>query len=295
MNNFIPKDITVLVIRLSININKKFLTKFNNLKYIISPTTGLNHIDMDYCFRNKIEIISLKGEYKFLQQINATPEYTFSLLLIMIKNIYTASVDVRNHGIKKLDRLNYLSREFGELKIGIAGFGRVGKKIYQYCKNLNMEVLLYDPYLKQDEITKYSVLKETHLSQFLNSIDVLIICISYSKDNENYFSLNRLKQLKTNVILINTSRGEVLDENAVIDLLLEGKISSAALDVLSIENKKDTLLYKKIMNYLKLKNNLLITHHIAGATLRSMHLTELFTANKFKSINLKYEKNINSN
>jgi D-3-phosphoglycerate dehydrogenase len=281
LDNYKAHEITVLVVRLSIKLDQKFLKNLINLKYILSPTTGLNHIDSTYCEKNNIEILSLKGEFNFLEQINATPEFTFSLLVTMTKNIFSAGLDVRNYGVPNLDRLNYVSKEFNELKIGIAGFGRVGKKLYNYCKNFNMEILVFDPY-KDDQLfitDNINIIKD--IKSFLSSIDVLIICISYSKENEKYFSKEYLRMLKQDAILINTSRGEVLDEFELIELLDKGKIKSAALDVLSIENTNNKELQNKIMNYAKSNTNLLLTPHIAGASSYSMNLTEKFIADKF--------------
>ena len=281
LSNYNPNEITVLVVRLGIKIDEKFLKSFKNLKYILSPTTGLNHIDALYCENRKIEIVSLKGELIFLEQIDATPEFTFSLLLTMIKNIFSSGLDVRKHGILNLHRLNYISKQFKELKIGIAGFGRVGKKLYKYCKDFNMEILVFDPYKDEADFITNNINNCKDLNTFLSIIYVLIICISYSKENENFFSKENLEILKEDTILINTSRGEVLDEFALIELLAKGKIKSAALDVLSVENSKNKILHKKIMNYAKSNNNLLLTPHIAGATTYSMNLTEKFIAEKF--------------
>ena len=295
LNNYSPELITTLVVRLTYRIDSVFLKSFINLKYILSPTTGINHIDSSFCEENNIEIISLRGEFEFLQKINATPEFTFALLLTMVKNIYSSSFDARNLGILNLDRLNYLSKEFNEIKVGIAGYGRVGKKIHQYCEKLGIDVKIFDPYLNQANINHLKVNKETDVFRFLNSIDVLLICISYNEANVNYFSVEKLNQLNPGCIVINTSRGEVLDENALIDLLSQGKIKAAALDVLSLENIKNIALLEKVMNYVKNHNNLILTPHIAGASQQSMHLTEVFIANKFKKIISNHEINLSSN
>jgi D-3-phosphoglycerate dehydrogenase len=294
-SNYSPDQITVLVVRLALSIDSVFLQPFINLKYILSPTTGINHIDSMFCERNNIQIISLRGEFEFLQKINATPEFTFSLFLTLVKNIYSSSFDSRKFGILNLNRLNYLSKEFNEIKVGIAGYGRVGKKIHQYCKNLNIDVIAFDPYLDICNNNSLNVNIETDVFKFLNSIDVLLICISYNASNIKYFSSDKLNYLKPDSIVINTARGEVLDENAVIDLLLKGKLKAAALDVLSLENNNNKALLKKIMNYVKNYNNLILTPHIAGASKKSMHLTEVFIANKLKTIISNHEINLSSN
>lgn len=281
-NNY--TDIDILVVRLSFKLSANYLKKFKRLKYIVSPTTGLNHIDTDYCYVNGIIIISLKGENMFMEKINATPEFTFSLMLSLIKNIYSAGFDIKKEKIFNLNRLNYLSKEFNELKIGIAGCGRVGKKVYKYCEDLNLNVVTFDPYKDDVYFLENNIKRYKRIKPFLESIDVLVICISYSLDNINYFCREKLNFLKKGTILINTSRGEVIDENAVLDMLNDGILHSVALDVLSTENSNNEILHNKLLNYAERNNNLLITPHIAGASKKSMFLTELYVAQKLKKI-----------
>ena len=284
-NNF--SNIDVLVVRLSVKLSKSYLKKFKKLKYIVSPTTGLNHIDTEYCYINGINVISLKGENVFLEKINATPEFTFSLMLSLLKNIYIAALDVKNKKKIDLNRLNYLSKEFNEVKIGIAGCGRVGKKIYKYCEDINFNVVCYDPFKDEKYFLENNIKRYKRINPFLESVDVLIICISFSLENINYFSRDKLNKLKKGTILINTSRGEVIDENAILEMLTEGILHAVALDVLSIENSHNEILHNKLINYISKYNNLLITPHIAGASKKSMFLTELFVAQKLKKILIK--------
>jgi len=294
LNDYNKKEIDVIVIRLSIKIDALFLKDFTRLKYILSPTTGLNHIDLEWCSKKAIEVISLKGEFIFLEEINATPEYTFAVLLNMFKNINIAYGDVKKEETIHLNRLNYLASEFSELKVGIAGCGRVGKKLYRYCEKMEINVVVYDPYKDFSFFHSNQIKHEQDFEIFLRSIDVLVICISYSIDNENYFSKDRLEMLKSGSMVINTARGEVLDEMALLDMLEQKKLKSAALDVLSIENTVNYQLEGRLFNYLKNNNNLLLTPHIAGASRMSMLKTEEYVAKKFKKI-IFNERNINCN
>ena len=276
--------IDILVVRLSVKLSKDYLKKFKRLKYIVSPTTGLNHIDTEYCYVNGINVISLKGENIFMEKINATPEFTFSVMLSLIKNIYIAGFDVKKEKLFNLNRLNYLSKEFNEVKIGIAGCGRVGKKVYKYCEALNLNVVAFDPFKEDEYFLDNNIKRYKQIKSFLQSIDVLVICISYSLENINFFSREKLNMLKKGSILINTSRGEVIDEHAILDMLNKEILHSVALDVISIENSNNEILHNKFLNYIGKYNNLLITPHIAGASMNSMFLTELFVAQKLKKI-----------
>ena len=131
-----------IVTRLKYFIAKDFLQQFPNAKYIVTPTTGLTHIDLEYCRQQNIKIISLKGETKFLQKITATADLSFALILSLVRHIGPAFSSVIEKG--KWQRDLFRGRDLNCLILGIWGFGRLGKKLSQYAKSFDMEVLAYD-------------------------------------------------------------------------------------------------------------------------------------------------------
>lgn len=279
-NDFDKQEIDIIVTGLSISLNNSFLSSFNNLKFIVSNTTGLNHINIDYCKKNGINIISLKNEFKFLESINATPDFTVSLVLSLTRKLTLSFRDFISK--EKCDRYDYVSNEFSDLHVGIAGCGRVGAKVEKKLKYLGFKTCGFDPYKNENYFKKNKISRINDFDDFISQIDILVISISYSKKNINFFNYEKLKKLKKGSIVINTARGEVLEENALIDLLQSKHISSAGLDVLSIENIENTLLKSRIKEYCINNNNLLITPHIAGATYGSMRRTQEFVAKKLK-------------
>lgn len=281
LDKFDSNEITTLVVSLAINLNKDFLTSFSSLKYIVSPTTGLNHIDLDYCNKKSIKVISLKDELDFLETIDATPDFTLTMVLSLARKLTESYLDYISS--EKCYRNDFLSKEFSNIKVGIAGCGRVGVKLENKLKYLGFRTCGYDPFKNKDYFKKKKIVKIEDISDFLSDIDILVIAISYSKENINFFDFKKLKKLKKGSIVINTARGEVLDENALIDLLESNHISSAGLDVLSIENTDNNKLKLRINKYCNNNNNLLITPHIAGATYGSMRRTQEFVAKKLKS------------
>ena len=183
---------------------------------------------------------------------------------------------------EKCDRYDYVSNEFCDLNVGIAGCGRVGAKVEKKLKYLGFKTCGYDPFKDDNYFKENKIERISKFDDFISNIDILVISISYKKDNINFFSHEKLKKLKKGSIIINTARGEVLDENALIDLLESKHISAAGLDVLSIENIENNKLKSRINNYCINNNNLLITPHIAGATFGSMRRTQEFVAQKLK-------------
>ena len=118
------EDKQIIYTRLKYFFNKRLIDYSKNLKFLVSPTTGLNHIDVDYCQKIGVEIISLKGS-EDLFKVNATPENTFGLLLSLLRN-YKYFFSKSDFDIKT-DRLVLPSYEIKNKKVGIIGFGRVGK------------------------------------------------------------------------------------------------------------------------------------------------------------------------
>ena len=113
-----------LVVRLGVVLNSEFLSRFKNIKFIATITTGLDHIDLEFCNNNNIHIISLKNEIGFLQKIHATPEYTWGLLLSLMRRIPWAYESVLKG---RWDRNSFFGNELYGKCFGVIGFGRVGK------------------------------------------------------------------------------------------------------------------------------------------------------------------------
>lgn len=263
--------VKVIFVRLKKFIDKDFLDKFKNLKYLCSPTTGLNHIDQNYCKRKKIKILSLKNEKKFLtKKITSTSEYTWSLILSAWRKIPFAYNDVIKN---QWDRYKYPSFQLKGKIIGIIGFGRVGKKIFQYAKSFGMKILFFDPNVVSHK------LKVKNLVDIAKKSDIVVICADYNSSTKNLINKKFLKNIKNNVLIVNTARGEIVSEKEILNSIKDKNILYAT-DVLAQEQK-----YKKnimIKNFLKplYKKNILITPHIAGTCQDAMELTEEFISKK---------------
>lgn len=280
LDKSISKDkIHVIVCSLDLKLKNSLLDEFINLKFIVSPTTGTNHLDLIYCKEKNIQIVSLKNEAKFLYNINATPQYTFILTVMMSRSILSSFIDYKNLNLK--ERSNYRDNEFEKVKVGILGCGRVGTKTSNLLQKVGFKTFGFDPNVDEKHFEKNNITRYIKLEDFLKKIDVLIISINYNTKNINFLNREKLDLLKKGSIIINTSRGEVLDETALLDLLKSKKIKSAALDVTSLENKRNNKLESSIVNYLNNYNNLIITPHIAGNTNQSLKKTQIFIAKKF--------------
>lgn len=271
-------EIEYLFISLDLKIDEIFLKEFTNLKYLISPTTGLNHIPEDYCNSNDISIVCLKGEIKFLEKIEATPQMTLIYVLLLSRPILESSGAFSKK--KYFDRQNFIGKEFSQTIVGIAGCGRVGKKLIEYLKPLKFKIYGFDLFKSQNYMDSLGITYTRNIENFMKKIDILVICIDYRESNYKFFNEVNLKYLKRGASVVNTSRGEVVDEKFLLDSLERNKLKSAALDVTSLENKFDHSLQGRYNKYIKYNRNIILTPHIAGNTYTSTEETQKFVIDK---------------
>ena len=268
-----------IVVRLGVTLNKEFLTCFLRLEFIATITTGLDHIDNEYCKINNIRVISLKGETKFLENISATPEHTWCLILSLIRRVPWAALSVENGC---WDRNLFVGEELFEKTLGIIGFGRIGKILSRYAIAFGMNVLAY---CKSDFSGKEHGVKKAVLTTLLKESHIISIHLPLEKETENFINIEHFQSMKLRPWFINTARGAIVNEDALLEALNEGLIKGAALDVLSNEtgfkNKKTE---NKLIEYMKYNTNLIITPHIAGTTVEAMEKTALFIDNKISAL-----------
>ena len=214
----------------------KLISKINYpnikyLKFIATPSTGTNHISFDIKKDQSIKIVSLSLSKK-INLIKASSEYTFALALNLIKKISIAEKYVKKGFWRNIeDRLR--SDELFEKKVGIVGFGRIGKNIMKYSKAFGMHSIIYDPNIKKN---KYNLIK--NLKRIKSECDLIFICINFNKKNINFIDKRFFSELKRKPFFINTSRGEVVDEKALLTALKLNLVRSAAVDVLAGEQKR---------------------------------------------------------
>lgn len=266
----------VLFVRLRFKLTKEILRKAPKLKYILTATTGLDHIDIDYFESCGGQVISLKGETNFLNSIPSTAEHSWALLLALLKRIPSSFNDVQ---FGNWNRDNFKGNNLFGKKIGILGLGRVGKQVANFAQVFGMEVGYFDTASQVNSHKKFS-----NPEEMFSWADVISIHIPYDAENENFVNQELLQNCKEHAVLINTSRGNIWDEKFVGELLEQKKIFGIATDVLQDEFNKESLKHNSLIQLANKGYNSIITPHIAGATYESMAMTEDFVTAKFLSI-----------
>lgn len=267
------REFDILIVRLRHQVNAEMLNAAPSLKVIVSAATGLDHIDMESAVQKNIAVLSLRGEVEFLRSIPATAELTWGLLLALTRNIPSAHASVLE-GEWQRDR--FKGHELAAKRLGILGLGRIGEKVARYGLVFGMQVSAYDPYCKD---VKPGVLMKDSLEALLHETDVLSIHVPLNAETINLVGMKELQMLPTGSYLINTARGAILDESALLFNLLSGHLAGAALDVLAGEIRSE---WSPLIDHARMHSNLLLTPHIGGATYESMRATEIFMAKKLK-------------
>lgn len=256
--------VSILIVRLAKKIDLAVLLKFPNLTHIVSATTGLDHIDLEAVSNQQIILVSLKGHDEFLASIPSTAEHTWALILSLIKNIPAANQHVLAGG---WDRDAFRGLQLKNKMLGIVGLGRTGKKLSKYAQAFDMQQQYFDPYVSEDSIFKCETLET-----LLSTSDIISLHVHLNEETHHLIGKHNISQLKNGCMLINTSRGNVWDENAVADVLYSKKINAIATDVLSTELEDIKLSPLWIAQ--QKKENIIITPHIGGASRDAMWACE---------------------
>ena len=260
---------------LKVRVDAEVLSNAPRLKVIATPSTGLDHIDMDLCSAGNIAVLSLKEETEFLDSVTATAELAWGLLLSVARHIpWTFQAACNGHWARDEFRGTQLSGK----TLGILGLGRLGHIVAQYAHAFRMNVIACD--IAPVDPPEY--VEMTDFDTLIANSDVLSLHIHLTDDNHHLIHEGVFRQMKSSAILINTSRGAVIDEAALLKALKHKWIAAAGLDVIHGEWDKD-LVNHPLVQYAATHNNVVISPHIGGVTYESQRMTLEFIVNKLRA------------
>ena len=262
----------VVWIRLAHRVDRTMLPANLRCRILATPVTGLDQIDLKACAERGIRVISLRGETEFLREIRATAELTLALALALLRHVCRAASHVLDGG---WNRDEFRGRELYGKTAGLVGVGRLGTLVAGYFRALGMEVLGYDPHANFDPQTATRV---GSLPELLGRSDAVSLHVAYTEETRHLIGGKELAEMRPGAVLINTSRGGVVDETALLAALESGQLSGAALDVL--EGEPNVTANHPLIRYAQDHDNLLIVPHIGGNTVESFEKTESFLARK---------------
>jgi D-3-phosphoglycerate dehydrogenase len=240
-------------------LDEDYFSRYENLKIVGTPSTGVNHLDVDYLNGRNIAVKCLLDNRNVLEDIHASAEFTW----LHIMNAFRRFIPAVNNVDKWREDENesfLRSNELAGKTIGIIGLGRIGRKIAKYAKAFNMNIEYYDPYV--DNCQYKRVFSLTNLQK----ADILCISCYLTEETRGLIGAGILDDFKQGLIVVNTSRGEVVDEEYIYNLIIRDKIFYSC-DVLCGEQNINMLRESKLFNLDR--DNIVITPHVAGATVES--------------------------
>lgn len=272
-----------IFVGLGLAIDRALFDRAPNLRYVVSPTTGLDHIDMDEAARRAIRVISLRGETSLLEHVNSTAEHSFALLLALIRRLPAAASDVLDG---RWRRELFLADELFGKTLGIVGAGRLGRKVARFGLAFGMEVLAHDvdpaALRRSPEGTKAA-----EPAELLARSHVVSLHLPLDPKTAGWLSRERIRSMRRGAYLVNTARGELVDEGALLAALEDGHLAGAALDVLAGDSRWDRGNAPDghpLIAYAKRHPNLIVTPHTGGYGRDSIGLTRRFVAERFAAL-----------
>ncbi len=250
-----------IIITSSTQLDHKLINKSKKLKLIFIMSLHLiSEIDLKK-LRKDIKILWFgKRSKQVLKKINATPEFIFGLIILLSKNflniqntIYKNTWEPRGTALLSFEKM------LSNSKIGIIGYGRIGKKLKSIAKSFGIETLVY---------SNKKIKNKKSLNYIAENADFVTINLSLNSSTKNLIDKDFFRKMKKNSYFINTAKGEIVNYKHLLKYL--GKnIKGAAVDVYKIERASDRE-FQMLHNYANKNNNLILTPHIAGGTLDSL-------------------------
>jgi len=243
-----------------------------HLRAIVSNTTGVPHIDMRAAAERGIAVCALHDEQQFLDTITPTAEHTLGLILAAWRRIPTAHAAAADG---KWDRRPWgAPRMLSRMRLGLVGFGRLGRKVARIAEAMDMDVAYFDPLVSGGM---------NSIIELARRSDILSLHAPANDSTRGLVSRKVMEALPHGAMVINTARGELLDLDALLDLLESGHLRAAALDTIDGEYDPDFsagFAASRLANYARAHDNLVLTPHIGGSTIDAWSETERFVIEK---------------
>ncbi len=236
------KNAEIISVFVKSKIDKKVIDSFSNLKLITTRSTGFDHIDLQTAKKRGIKVAYVPGYGD-----NTVAEMAFGLILTFSRKIYQAYNRIRETGSFSLEGL--MGFDLKGRTIGIIGTGRIGKHMIKIANGFDMKIIAFDAY-PDKQFSKKSGFQYVGLEKLLSQSDIISLHIPYLKSTHHLINSKNINKIKKGALLINTSRGAIIETKALVKALNEQILSGAGLDVLEEESatqdEKSLLLYGNI-------------------------------------------------
>lgn len=245
-----------LVVRL-VKVSQDLIEQTKNLLVIAKHGVGYDNIDVEAATQKRILVVSTPEA-----NMESVAEHNLGLMLSLSKKICTSDRVLRENRFERQE--DYIGVELKDKKLGIIGLGKVGSETAFKCKAaFNMDIIVYDPYVPKQKTDKLGYTKTEELGDLLRESDYVVVCVPLTKATQGLIAARELDLMKASAFLINSSRGRIINEAALYDHLVKGKIAGAALDVFTHEPPSPD-------HPLLSLDNFIATPHTGGVTAEAM-------------------------
>ncbi|MDO6813543.1 phosphoglycerate dehydrogenase [Tenacibaculum soleae] len=259
------KDVHVLGIRSKTQVTKKVIEAAEKLMVVSAFCIGTKQIDLDACKENGVVVFNAP-----YSNTRSVVELAIGEIIMLMRSVFQRSTELHNGQWNKTAQG---SREVRGKKLGIVGYGNIGKQLSILAEALGMDVYYYDV---EDKLALGNATKISTLKELLNISDVVTLHVDDNAANKNYIGKEEISQMKDGVHFVNLSRGFVVDIEALVEGLKSGKIAGCAIDVYPEEPRKNG----DFITQLKGLDNVILTPHVGGSTEEAQKDIADFVPNK---------------
>ena len=263
----------ILVPRLEHEIDVALLDAAPCLRMIGTPSTGTDHIAVAEAQRRGIRVVSIKDEREFLDSVQSTAELAWLLVLACNRNLRTCFKQIEAGG---WHAQSVRGHELIDRTLGIIGYGRLGRMVSRFAHAFRMPVIASDPQPITDDWVR-----QMPQEQLLGAADIVTLHVHLDDRTRGMFGAMQLAKMKRGAFLVNTSRGGLIDEDALVAALESGRLGGAGLDVICGEREEDRT-RRPLFRYAMTHDNVILTPHIGGCTVESQQKVVLHFARKLR-------------
>ena len=264
----IISNFDILIVRNKTQVNKEILVNAPSLKFIGRLGVGLDNIDTAYCRNNNIHVQPATG-----MNADSVAEYVINSSLSLLKNVPLMHQET---SLGNWPRTSISSRELNGKIFGLMGFGLIAKKVTTLAKIFNARIIAYDPFIDPSIANEFNI-KLVEINEIFEQANVISIHIPLTPKTQNLLNYDAFIKMQKQPIIINSSRGSIINEHDLLKAYDEKLISGFALDVYETEPAP-----KIFLNSIKNNTNCILTPHIAGVTEESNIRVSDFIANSVK-------------
>ncbi len=259
------KGVHVLGIRSKTQVTAKVLEAANKLLVVGAFCIGTTQIDLDQCKKNGVVVFNAP-----YSNTRSVVELAIGEIIMLMRSIFPRSTEIHNGQWQKTA---VGSKEVRGKNLGIVGYGNIGKQLSVLAEAIGMRVYYYDV---NDKLSLGNAVKCNSLEDLLSVSDVVTLHIDDNKANKNFIGRREINQMKTGALLVNLSRGFVIDIEALADALKNGKLAGAAIDVYPEEPRANGPFYTELQGL----PNVILTPHVGGSTEEAQRDIAGFVPNK---------------